>query len=453
MHSESPSNFESSDVEQETSELQIATDRCRNFLKQETPLSEEGKKMEVLVSAALDEDSSDRIAAIAEDLPTVEDAKLKLFEPFHLDKEKRELAFGHQNLASVHITEGCTHQCEMCDNPDPLTMMDGVNVAQIGQEIKEAEVPVEQAWQNWTQDIERLSGVNLNEVNVTLIRDLENTDNLEKLQHLIDVIQQTFTAHPISKYFEQPDQVPRITIDPSNPHEAMKLLNIFYPFVFHRYARELYPVYQGDPFDWRSKTLRHKDGEPADFGDAFKMLSHPLRPIFISTAGYPENDPLGPVASKKIVEAVRENAYLLKGHPRISISPTDQLARKDLGRYRDHMIKVIDDMCELPLNIVFRYEQNGSQLQKDFEEMVRTPIIAHVDELRLGLEERMRKDYYGVQTGGISHWPQNPEDTDSGACIGGIHISTNLEVFRQAGSHKSRPEKGSRPKPIGLNLY
>ncbi|MEI8143376.1 MAG: hypothetical protein WCG48_02015 [Candidatus Berkelbacteria bacterium] len=459
-HSEQPDS-EDQDKPKDK-EQRILTERCQNFLRRTVPFSKAGEAIRARVENAIADGSDDLITEIAKELPTVENPRLDLFDDVHLTDHEKEVVFGYQNLSCVQITKGCSHQCEMCDRVDqPLTSMPLVMIGKIGEEIEKSKIPVEKVWDDWSTHIENITGTNLNKIDLNWFKEQVDKGFTEDAILLIRTIEKEFSGQEISKYFDQPEgKVPPVPIDRNDPRRTFQFLRHYYPLSPYTFRRELNIFNDSDPFDWRDTSLRHENGQIADLGDAFRMIATPLRPVFISTAGWQEGDQLGPIAAKKIVELCNEQPYLLSDI-RISISPSEGLARKDLNQYREHMKNVILAFQGLPLNIVFRLDEDGSPEHREFEELVRAPLIKYVNELKLtsGMDEQHQAYYYRVQTGSVSHWkehddnPKYEEDADPGACMGGVHIWPDGGVAIQKGSHHKRPDKGSRPQRTELELY
>lgn len=463
MNKEEQPNLPNEDIIETERRKKILSDRCRNFLRQRVPLSPKGQILRTQVEKVLQYNIDEDIAEIAQELPTVENMRLDLFEDVQLSEENKKVVFGYPSLTCVQISDGCTHDCTMCGREDkPLTHMSLITIAKIGQEIEKSRIPVEKVWDDWAAHIQSITGVNLDELGLDWIKEQVTEGFTDNGIKLIRTIEKEFYNHEISKYFEQPEKAPSpIVINRENPRETFRDLNDFYPFSPLNFRRNLNIFNFSDPFDWRDTTLCHEDGQPADLADAFQLLATPLRPIFLSTTGWQENDPLGPIAARKLVELLKSKDYLLYKAIRISVSPTEGLARKDLNRYREHMKKVILGLEGIPLNLVIRVEREDSPAKEDFEKLVRIPLIEFMNGLKAnsGMDEAHQNFFYQVQTRSINRWKDraiNPEwekETDSGACMGGVHILTDSEVAIQPGSRYKYPPKGSRPKRTGLKLY
>jgi|GEM_PF-1719516 len=442
--------------------IKIATDRCRNFLRQTVPYSAKGLAVKTRVEKALADQNNAEISELAKELPTVENLHLDLFEDIQISEENKNVIFSFPALTCVQISDGCTHDCTMCGREKkPLTHMSLIMIAKIGQEIEKSRIPVEKVWDDWAAHIKSIIGVNLDDIGNEWIKEQVASGFTDDGIKLIRTIEREFPNHEISKYFEQPENVPSpIEINHENPIETIRDLHDFYPFTPLNLRRDLNIFNFSDPFDWRDSSLCHEDGQTADLADAFALLATPLRPVFLSTTGWQENDPLGPIAAKKLVDLCTKEP-LLHDAIRISVSPTEGLARKDLNRYREHIKNVILALQGLPLNLTIRVEREESPEKAEFDRLIRLPLIEFMNDLkaRSGMDEPNKKFFYRVQTRGISRWkdrasnPEYEQESDSGACMGGIHVLTDGVIAIQPGSRYKYPPKGSRPRRTNLKLY
>lgn len=418
----------------------------QKFFKEKYPLSEQGLALRKEIEAVQATHDTARLAELASQLPTVENPRLELFKDLEIAPEQEQEIFGWQ-LANVQITKGCRHRCTFCaaNAGARVETMPFVAVLKIAEKMRRQEQRVQELWHSWESIIDE---------------EFKNTDIESQLREkasadpwgIVDLDSRIVDAH-----------MRRLT-DRFPAHPLKDAINwnkeqrIFAPRRKSDIAEPLNNYYDSDPFDYRDTAFPHMDGTPADLADVVAVLGSELRPIYISTAGWPKRDQVAQRAAEKIVRAHEKDPSKFSTI-RISVNKYDVQARRSFDDYRAQMENVIATLKNVDPWILCYYRPDNPE-DKEFMDKVIMPLQA--------LWSRLGKGKMGEIPQQVSQFsgPMADEsfrdDVDVMACLPGFHVWPDGTVARQAGASwvqlseghsRWQPPKGSRPQPSRLKLY
>lgn len=495
-------------------EIKIA----KAFLQQRYPLAQEGEILRQQVRTALEEQDEATLDKLALLLPTVEQPNLHLFQELAVEPSQRDIFEEH--LANVQVTKGCRHDCTFCaaSAEHKVEMMPFVAVLKIAEkkqvfdhelmemrdrwegEFKELKLTPERLFRHIDANLERLGAaiehLNLGKgmmrqwlfyrrewqaikaagkVDGKIISFLfsvqqeivyqdpalmfeRGVDFLRMANDLSRMVLLKFKQTPLAKYVMMASENRSSDDDLEDTMIALDLAH-------GRPLQGITNYYDSDPFDYRDSTFLHKDGTPADFGDAFVALSSPIRPIHITTAGWPVRDAAANRAAEKIIEACRHEPMLID-QPRVSINPFEATARRDLVRYRENILHALEMLRPVkPLALLFHEgDDSMSPYEREVLEPVKNYLAIHRDEKGLVPGKWRHTDVMkSFFSGPMSTEGDKERDHDVMACMQGFHIWPDGTVQQQGigyvpgekiePKNGRRIEKGSRPVAIGVRLY
>ncbi|HOX41021.1 MAG TPA: hypothetical protein PK263_02410 [bacterium] len=399
---------------------------ARAFVNQSFPLSDQGMSFKERVEAALQEDDRKRLVKWYEndDLPTVESPQIKLFKELDLTEEERIHVFGSE-LVDIQVSEGCSHDCaEFCayDSPKELTFMPFAGFLRCALNMVKTDDEAAEEWRRWEKMLKAKDGI---DIYATPPKEFIDKASREELVHLGERL---LLRLPESRLIDY------LSLVPYHPDVSLgRLKSTYYvymfPFNFACYKFKLLNNYfNSDPFDYRDKNFRHRDGTVADYGDVFNVMAYGIRPTSIITAGWMPNDQVALRAIHKIKEVVAENPQSIGGVG-LSVNRRERAARGDKVNYLVKTINVMGEIAMLDpeVRVYFDPRIEGDEIEAD-------GTIAFLEKFgkeRLGREFNIQKIRISRFSGRAASLGEEPKDTDIAFNAGGIHIKPNGEVWRQ----------------------
>lgn len=351
------------DVLREKRELSLeeTTELIANaFLSNRYPLSAEGEELrkQVEEAAAIDDIYKRRnaLAGIRARLPTVETPHLELFKPLNLESEQdqdMDKIFGYE-LSTVQVSKGCPNQCDFCafDSP-PLKknqVMPFAAVLLIGQEKRKFEEKIKDSWMEFLERRKVIAADTkaMEDIYQTLIT-MYPTESRAGMRQYAEILASNQAVEKLLMEMNLPGSL--------SP-ECAYLLSFYLSDLQMDFLRALTSYYDSDMALYVDSGFLHGDGTPANCGDVFEALASELRPMHITTAGWPSKSRTCQKGVEKIVSLCAKNPKLLNGF-RISVSRGTRRGQMDIQMYIDNIIKNITTVEALKPIIGFRYEKDG----------------------------------------------------------------------------------------------
>ena len=415
--------------------------RKEKFLKIKYPLSELGEKLKQrILSGENIEDG---------ELPTVENPKPELFKDFDLTEEEKTELFG-ENLANIQVSKGCTHQCTFCaaGSDKEVKIMPFAAILKIAKEKKDIEpllkeriTLVENLFLDCKKEIKEKTGYSTWQINK--MREILKTENVKEFADIIKKAISIYNNHPFKNTAKK--YASKSIYCGDNCLPSFFLINSIHSKLS---IENISNYFDSDVFDYRDGTFLHDDGSPADYGDVAKLLASELRPIHITTAGWPRTDKIAQKAADKISNM---NPNLFQ-NIRLSVNQTEIRARKNLDEYFEDTINTIMTLAPLGLKIIFInnekdwvYSEMGLRL-KNFVENLKNNKI-HI----------IYSTAISAYSGHIKEEERKEEDNDVMACMDGFHIWPDGIIAEQERDPNPKEPftapKGARPKPTGKVLW
>lgn len=411
---------------------------ARAFVRTKYPLSTEGQKLKEKTTALLKQNEEARLLQLAEsELPTVEQPRPHLYAAAKISDEKNFFL----NLSNIQVTKGCSHKCSFCaaaaenkvsSMPYPAIL----KIAEKLHSVRKSLLPeFEQSWQKWRKVVLSNFGYDIDVTDCINNYFIEDEEGYNKISTLYS---QQERLHELSKeYRYSPFRF-------SKSHMARGL------------KTEILNYYDSDPFDYLDSSFLHQDGSPANYGDVFKLLNTEASQVFITTAGWSRKAKHAILAANSIVKQFQDSEKIWKTddymRPRLSISRSNQRARRDLMSYKEDVIENIRTLHKLKpaLIIVVGDEPEDKMFLREVVDSVLT-FSSSLNPTPIRIEEWDVSHYSG--------WAEKPgheDDTDIMSCMPGFHILPDGKIAWQEpeflGSRR-RAKKGSRPQPTGTQLW
>lgn len=457
----SPGDIVASAFKRETGERDVVGFRAKAFLRQEYPLTEEGQKLRTLTEQALQRGDKQEMEAVVSQLPTVENPRLHLFKDFELTPEQEARIFG--DLEDVQVTKGCSHKCDFCaaGSEASIQKMPFAAVLKIAEKkheydtkLTEARGNAEKIWDDWGKVRDGIMGKSQAEIleELTQWRQAIRA-NGGKAGWLMDFLKDKYK-----------DALPKLEYAYEQHGMQFLMRGLSMDASFYDFNRiegslrdrdQITNYYDSDPFDYQDTAFPHEDGTPADYGDVFAALASEVRPVHITTAGWPRGRKIAQRAAEKIVKLVEENPDIID-LPRISVNKYEYRARADYGTYREDMENVIRSLefqRGLPGHVLlFSNKENPEDAQ--FIQEVIDPIKKFVEESRgwQVLEPPISSFSGSIKDSTI----EAESHHDVMACMPGIHIWPDGTIADQRYNWKlldKGVEDGTRPTPTGEMLF
>src|SRR3989344_2247641 len=113
---------------------------ARSFLRNNYPLSEEGKSLRMRVETALESKDSGMLTELKTELPTVESPHLQLFSDLETTPDEDTKYFGRL-LTDIQVTKGCSHKCDFCaaGAAASVQQMPYAGILKIAEKVKDEE--------------------------------------------------------------------------------------------------------------------------------------------------------------------------------------------------------------------------------------------------------------------------------------------------------------------------
>ncbi len=424
-------------------ETDMSAHRLANaFLHQRYPLTKDGEELKAQVKQIATNNNPQELNRLTPLLPTVENPRLELFKDFDLTPEQERSLFG-LGLETIQVTKGCRHKCDFCivGAEAKVQTMPFAAVLKIAEKMPEGMREADNLWRSWITSVKEDTGIDFTKVNSSEVASL----NDEKSEFSLK-IREAFSRHPISDVVHKQLWDVRFLLHPGN-------------LLRHHITN----FYDSDVFDYRDTTFPHADGTPADYGDVIKALASRMRPIHITTAGWPRADKVAQRAAEKIVsmDGYRE----LTSQTRISINKFEYRAKRDLEEYLEDMKNVIYTLRRLVPQILLFYEKDNPEDQ-EFIKKVIEPLTEFIDEgidgflatgfhgdnIKLGTIVAPRISYF---SGPLADEEHKDDHHDVAACMPGTHIwpDGTIAIQKKDPGKPWNALRGSRPTPTGEKLY
>lgn len=440
------------ELEQDTVSLLTLDNIQRRAISQFTNspylLSQAGEALR----SAITRSESDENASIG--LPTVEDPKPHLYADLKLTEGESAQIFGF-DLANIQTTKGCRHRCEFCAAGALVRtdVMPYAAVVKIAERKAQYDRELEVLWTEYE--------TNMKPIYDRLQRTFPSYREFERAL----VVGLTGPQHRRIR-LERPEiaeieEVYRLSkLSTAFPHRIFPGLNA--PRSVSNIFGSITNYYDSDPFDYRSTDISHEDGTPANFGDVVSLLASEVRPIHITTAGWPITDRVAQRAAETIVSLYKRNPRLSYGGIRISVNPYELFAVRDFNSYCGQMLNVIRTLSPLGPQVLF-FEDNTSPSYQEYKQKVIDPIEEFIRQLWPKDERKMEgirlpfitEALISRYSGSLADYDHR-KDHDVMACMPGYHILPNGSVYYQnyvLSSNDKLVEKGTRPRDTGLKIY
>ena len=412
------------------------------FLHQRYPLTKDGEELREQVKQVKTDNNPQELNRLTPLLPTVENPRLELFKDFDLTPGQERSLFG-LGLETIQVTKGCRHKCDFCvvSAEAKIQTMPFAAVLKIAEKMPDGMREADSLWRSWISSVKKDTGIDFTRVNPYEFAQLDDEKSAFSLK-----LKDAFSQHPISDVVHKELWDTRFLLDGWN-------------LLRHHITN----YYDSDVFDYRDSTFPHADGTPADYGDVVEALASPIRPIHITTAGWPRSDLVAQRAAEKIVSF--DDYRNLTSRTRVSVNKFEYRAKRDFREYLEDMKNVVYTLRRLVPTVLLFYEKDNPDDQ-EFITKVIEPLTEFIDE---GKDGFLATGFHGdkiklgtIITPRISYFSGPMEDEkhkedhhDVAACMPGTHIWPDGTIAEQ----KKDPAKpwmalrGSRPKPTGQKLY
>lgn len=417
--------------EQKESKHEMVVEKIASaFLRQRYPLSPAGEEFKARLKTVVDNKDSEGLENLKEALPTVERPHLEYFRDLEINEKEENEIFGGQ-LSNIQVSKGCRHRCDFCaaGAAARVEMMPFAAVLKIAEKKRSIDEKIEKGWVSWAQDINQGTGFDVTDE--AKFEDIAWGD-------VSSFVEKNYKDHPLSQIL--PPELFGWGGGPQNRGDLE--------------GGQIQNYYDSDPFDYKDATFLHSDGTPAHYGDVFAALATDLRPIHITTAGWPLEDKHAQRAAEKIRALVKMNPGISKT-PRISVNPYEATAKKDLSAYQRMMRATIHSLEDLSPEVLLFNDRENPKYQKEVVE----PLLEEFKD-KLRVSEPRTSFYSGPMKNEVSA----EDHHDVMTCMAGTHIWPDGTVAQQykkysfhetryAGDDERAVPKGSRPRSVGKKLF
>lgn len=411
---------------------------AKAFVRSKYPLSLAGQILKENTMSLLNANNHNQLRKMAmAELPTVEQPRSHLYADMEISDEKRFIL----NLCNIQVTKGCSHKCSFCAAAaiDKVTSMPYPAILKIAEKLHNVRKSLfpefEQSWKKWRDEVLDNFGQDIDVIDGIRNYFIKNEEGYKKIDALYS--QQEHLKKLSKEYSFSPFRF-------SKTHMARGL----------RGAIQNY--YDSDPFDYLDSSFFHQDGSPANYGDVFKLLNTEDSPVFITTAGWSRKAKHATLAAESIVKQFQDSEKLWKTRdymrPRLSITRSNQRARRDFNSYKADLIENIRTLHKLKpaLIVVVGDEPEDMRFMNEVVHSVLT------------FSSSLKPTHIRIEQWDVSHYsgraekPEHENDTDIMSCMPGFHIWPDGKVAWQEPEFlgaTTKARKGSRPTPTGAKLW
>ncbi|MBU0660547.1 hypothetical protein KKG22_00015 [Patescibacteria group bacterium] len=424
--------------------LSIPEKIARAFTRQRYPLTEQGLELQRQVQEAIDNNDIARIEELQDQLPTVENPHLELYEDFELDDEQLQL-YLKEHLANIQITKGCTHKCEFCaaGASDKVEFMPFPAVLKIMEYRLNNPSEKEQVLNDLFNEIQEKTGIDYSQERVGYGAVTYDEANYEGIMEQVAEILFNHIA------YEQIKNLQKETNQEKKNYWYYRKINDTLIRMFHRAQPSPLLYYDSDPFDYQDKNFLHEDGRPANLADVIRIFYRNNKLIGgITTAGWSETNKVSQKAAEEIRKMYEENEKIFSANVnnfRISVNNTERVARRNYQDYVEMIKNVLTSLRGIPKKILMYQEENNTE----FLIQVIDPLKKFIEENDFGLVvvESPKISSYSPDGG------EDQEDHDVMACMPGYHIHPDGTIALQDFACDIRTHKGARPEDTGVKLF
>lgn len=438
--------------------MKVLVQRATAFLNTTYPLSDAGLRFRETVRAAVSSGNAEHLHNMRDELPSVEQPRSELYADLSLNYDERALIFG-RSLVNVQVTKGCRHACTFCAasaSEQKKQHMPFEFIVKAGEQMRWYEGELRLQWEDWIAFARRKTGF-FHENKPTFA----TKDEGRAYHHAQFEAQKTLwddcLRHPLH------------TLLPFQRYSTGEVRKPFFPPTKWRdidmgwyqigpvdhAESELYNYYDSDPFDYRTTSILHIDGSPANYGDVVNYLASDMRPVYISTAGWPLDDHVALAAAATLRDVARQNPkHIFK--IKLSVNPTEVTARQNLDKYLEQVIET-----HRALGMAVRQRTAFWNHANDEESLFYRRVIIPFKKYMGNVGLKINVGRISYFSGALATEESRRKDRDIMACMPGIHIWPDGRVAEQFEDRVSggtgvtyiRVVRGRRPRPIGIQLY
>jgi hypothetical protein len=309
---------------------------AKAFLRQKYPLTAEGESLKKDIEQVLVRNDLPWLRGNVWQLPTVENERRELFAELNGNKFIFSHIFG-SDFATIQTHNGCSHQCqEFCYasagkricNRIPYMAAFKIALEKRCQDSRLLKISF-----NWLKMIKDIGLIDKNGLEQQ--KKIKAMNSREFFGFMLS-IEKLADTHPVRAYPIRWPAYAQIDFD-LIWHKYLSFL----PMEIFSFRSQILTYIDNDPLEYFDRNFCHDDGTYADYGDIFNIFTTPIRPIYISTAGWQSTNKYAECSVEKILQIYKDNKLSLYGF-RLSINKNEVLARTNYPAYIENLKRMIN---------------------------------------------------------------------------------------------------------------